>query len=402
MRIAVMMLNRGRGSGVVARQHVRALVEAGHKVTLLYPLMGDGVAGASNCNVPLHSDVLPVHEYLPVGAIRQRQVAEMSAGEAFAYTADYEEALWEATERADLIVGHHANISAIAVDRVARRRNIPFVLFVHGTGIEPMYRGGYAPAVWTEVDAAVRRAAGVIVTTPYVRDQLVRPVVPVPADRFLVLPCGVDLDELTPDGADDVCGRFELPASYVVSPGAVTWLKGTHNVVAASEHYADLAPTVFVGEGELRPQLEQRLGHRGRFVGFVSDADKAALINGAAIVAAAPEKQEHFGIIYVEGLAAGAVPVAYRGGGVDTIVTPDVGILTERTPAALGEAIRKLLLDPPRRSALAKAGRVKAAATFDRRNLGAKLVAWLETLAERRPVEESPVPAALRRGVCTR
>ena len=39
MHFAVSLLNRGRGSGSVARQHVRALLDAGHRVTLLYPGM---------------------------------------------------------------------------------------------------------------------------------------------------------------------------------------------------------------------------------------------------------------------------------------------------------------------------------------------------------------------------
>ena len=274
------------------------------------------------------------------------------------------------------------------------------MIFVHGTGIEPMHRGGYAPRVWEEIDAALRNAAGIIVTTEYVRDRLVRPAVPLPLDRFLVLPCGVDLDELQPGAAGDVWARYSLPPTYVISAGAVTWLKGAHNVVRASEQYADLAPTVFIGDGGLRSELEPRLGDRGRFLGFVSNADKAALFAGATLLVAAPEKREHFGIIYVEGLATGAVPVAYRGGGVDTIVTPDVGVLTERDPARLGLAVRSLLLDAPLRSSLAEAGRRRAAAWFDAKALGAVLVDWLVETAgthERGRMEASPTVAPIRR-----
>lgn len=56
-------------------------------------------------------------------------------------------------------------------------------------------------------------------------------------------------------------------------------------------------------------------------------------------LAAAPEKKEHFGIIYAEALAGGTVPVAYEGGGVASIITKDVGVLTDRDPVALGDAI---------------------------------------------------------------
>ena len=79
--------------------------------------------------------------------------------------------------------------------------------------------------------------------------------------------------------------------------------------------------------------IKAALGDRGKLLGFVSAEDKAALINNATCLTAAPEKKEHFGIIYAETLAAGTPCVAYGGGGVDSIVTPDVGVSLEvRTP----------------------------------------------------------------------
>ncbi len=358
-------------------------------------MMDKGVPGADNRNVALHSPVLPVHEYLPDAPCEQRQVAAMETAEALAYTADYVAALAGAADGVDLIIGHHANISAIAVSQVALRRGVPYVLFIHGTGIEPMHRGGYTRSVWASIESAILNATGIIVTTTYVRDGLVRPLVPVPLDRFLVLPCGVDLDELHPSRAGDIAERYGLPATYVISPGAVTWLKGAHNIVRASCRYADLAPTIFIGDGGLRTDLEPRLGKRGRFLGYVPNGDKAALISGAAVLAAAPEKKEHFGIIYVEGLAAGAVPVAYRGGGVDSIVTPDVGILTERDPKALGEAVADLLTDESRRQTLALAGRLRAEEHFGSAKLGGRLVAWLEEIS-RPPLRDSSAVRTVR------
>ena len=72
------------------------------------------------------------------------------------------------------------------------------------------------------------------------------------------------------------------------------------------------------------------------------------MIRSASILCAAPEKKEHFGIIYAEALAAGTPPVAYSGGGVSSVVSPESGMLTERNSAALGNAVRGLLEDPER------------------------------------------------------
>jgi glycosyltransferase involved in cell wall biosynthesis len=174
--------------------------------------------------------------------------------------------------------------------------------------------------------------------------------------------------------------RYELPESYVISPGALTELKGPQNVVAASEEYADLAPTIFLGDGELRESLETEIGDRGRFLGYVPEADKEALVSAATILVAAPEKLEHFGMVYAEALAAGTVPVAYDGGGVGAIVIPEVGVLTERRPRALGGAVRALLEQPDRRAIMAGAGRLRAESFFDERALGDQLVDWVENI----------------------
>ncbi len=74
MRVVILLLNYGRGSGVVARQHATELLRIGHEVWYMHPRVGDGVEGAHNVDVPLHVDVLPVHEYLPVAGSDQRAV----------------------------------------------------------------------------------------------------------------------------------------------------------------------------------------------------------------------------------------------------------------------------------------------------------------------------------------
>jgi glycosyltransferase involved in cell wall biosynthesis len=384
MRVVIVLMNRGRGSGEIARQHVRELVALGHRVTFLHVNIGAGVAGADNRNVELHSPVTPVHEYLQEG-LNQRPVSTMPAAQALAYVPDYVAALENAVAGADIILGHHANVSAVAVADVARRHHIPYVLFLHGTGIEPRLLGGYDDAVWARIDEAIRNADAILVTTEYVRDQLIRPLVDLPLDRFFVLPCGVDIDQFQPKAIGDARERYDLPNTFVICPGAVTWIKGTHNVIEASQHYAELAPTVFIGDGDLRPELESRLGERGRFLGFVSGEEKAHLINAATVLVAGPEKREHFGIIYIEALAGGTVPVAYEGGGVGTIITPGTGVLVRRDPAALGEATRDLLQHPRRMRAMGRAARLRAEEDFAADKLARRLSSWLESLIAFRP-----------------
>ncbi|MDH4117209.1 MAG: glycosyltransferase family 4 protein [Acidimicrobiia bacterium] len=393
MRVLVVSLNRGRGSGGVTRQQAMALAAAGHEVTLLHAGTPLPMANIDLREVELSRGVLPVHEYLPRGSESQMPAAEMSAGLAWSIVNDFQVALDDLTERPDVILAHHANLSTIACASAAGRWDIPYVVFAHGTGVEPRLGGGYRDTIWRAIAEALRESAGIIVTTRYVRDELVRRVVDIPAHRFITLPCGVDTREFQPTESTAMRDRFDLPEQFAICAGALIPAKGPQNVVEASKHYADLAPTVFIGEGSARRELERALDRRGTFLGFVSDAEKAALFNEASVLVAAPDKREHFGIIYAEGLASGAVPVAYRGGGVDSIVTAETGILTDRTPESLGSAVRFLLERPDTRKLLARRGRRRAETHFDADSLSRHFVEWLTGIvrAHRPPLVGAPV-----------
>jgi glycosyltransferase involved in cell wall biosynthesis len=380
MRVAILLMNSGRGSGEVARQHARQLIRHGQQVTFMHPRVGDGVPGATNVDVELHSTVIPVHEHLPSAGMDQAPVSDMTLEQASSYIDDYVTALEGVATDVDLLIGHHANLGAIATATVARRHALPYALFLHGTGIEPRHHGGYDDRIWSAIERAVVDADGLIVTTDYVRDRLVRNMIDLPTNRFLVLPVGIDLDEFTPSIHQQVLDLYGIPDRFVICPGALTASKGPQNVVAASNEYADLAPTVFIGDGEMRADLEAAIGDRGVFLGFVPADHKSALINSATVLAAAPEKLEHFGIIYAEALAAGTPPVAYDGGGVPSIVTESTGVLTERDPTSLGTAVRSLLESEDRRREMAIAARSRAEDEFDADVLGSHLVEWLETL----------------------
>ena len=78
MKIAIMLLNAGRGSGEVARQHGRQLIARGHDVVFMHPRIGDGVVGATNVDIEISGLVTPVHEYLPSAGPGQKAVSTMS------------------------------------------------------------------------------------------------------------------------------------------------------------------------------------------------------------------------------------------------------------------------------------------------------------------------------------
>jgi glycosyltransferase involved in cell wall biosynthesis len=379
MKIAILLLNKGRGSGEVARQQAKHLVMLGHEIYFMHPEIGEGVPGASNIDIKLHTNIIPVHEFLPSAKGNQKQVASMHFDEMMAYLPAYEKALMSVIEDVDIILAHHANIPAIVASNVAREFNKPYVLFLHGTGIEPRYEGKWDNASWKLIKRAVLQANGIVVTTEYVKDELVKPMIDVSDDKFLILPCGVDLHEFNPQNMSGIREKFNLAETYVICPGALLSSKGPQNVVEASKEYCEYASTVFIGDGELKEELEEKLGDRGIFLGYVSSEDKAKLINNAALLVAAPEKKEHFGIIYAEALAAGTPVVAYEGGGVNSIITPTEGILTERNPQALGLKVNYLLQNSGLRKQMSISCRARAENHYGYPELVNTLASWLQS-----------------------
>ncbi len=379
MNIAILLLNQGRGSGEVAREHAKYLTLNGNKVYFIHPKVKK-IEGVHSVDVKLHTDTMPVHEYLPAAKKSQKAVSSMPFDEVAKYVIDYENALESVINDVDIIIGHHANLTAIATANVAKKYNKPYTLFLHGTGIEPRHHGMFDDSVWELIHKSIVEANGLLVTTEYVRDMLVMPLVNVKINKFKILPCGVDLDDFYPGKFGNVIKKYNLPEKYVICPGALTKVKGPQNIVEASKEYADIAKTIFIGDGELRAELEKELGSRGRFLGFVSSEDKANLINAATILTAAPEKKEHFGIIYAEALAGGTPVVAYEGGGVASIVIKETGILTERSNKILGGTIRDLLLNQATINNMGFAGRKRAKKNYSYTKIISELETWLKKM----------------------
>jgi glycosyltransferase involved in cell wall biosynthesis len=105
------------------------------------------------------------------------------------------------------------------------------------------------------------------------------------------------------------------------------------------------------------------IADRVRFLGHRRDVPR--LLAAADVVCHPNEAPEHFGIAFVEGLAAGRPVVATRMGGAVEVIDPTCGVLTDPTPEAVAGPLGELLRDPARADALGAAGPARAAALCD-------------------------------------
>jgi phosphatidylinositol alpha-mannosyltransferase len=118
-----------------------------------------------------------------------------------------------------------------------------------------------------------------------------------------------------------------------------------------------------VGEGPETEALRSRDVPRVEWLGRIGEAEKAARLRAATVFCAPSLRQESFGIVLLEAMAAGAAVVASDIAGYRNVARPDEDALL--FPAgdvdALGERIRQLLDEPARRAELVVAGERRAA-----------------------------------------
>ena len=112
------------------------------------------------------------------------------------------------------------------------------------------------------------------------------------------------------------------------------------------------ATLLIVGQGPAKAELEARIaelgiGDRVRMMGPLPH-DALPALYAAADVVALPSASEGLANVWVESLASGTPIVqADVGGARELVDRPAAGRIVARDPAAIGDAIRELLADPP-------------------------------------------------------
>ncbi|MDD4796303.1 MAG: glycosyltransferase [Eubacteriales bacterium] len=145
------------------------------------------------------------------------------------------------------------------------------------------------------------------------------------------------------------------------------------------------------GRGQQLPALQAlaaRLGiaHRVTFTGYLDNKELQRRMAGS-LVFALPSVREGFGIVYVEAMANGCVPVGVRGEGIDGVIRPgENGILVPPDDEpALGAAVARLLRDDAYRRELSAQARCDAAQMTWAHNARAYVRLFAQILGEKKP-----------------
>ncbi len=214
-------------------------------------------------------------------------------------------------------------------------------------------------------DAAVARARRVVTPSAYLRDLAIG--WGVPPDRIEVIPNPAPEVPATLPTRDEARRLLGLDGPTLGFAGRLMAAKALDVALQALQRLPDVS-LVVVGDGPDRPALESLraslgLDGRVRFLGARGRDDVLETLR-AVDVAVLPSRWENFPHLVVEALAVGTPVVASAVGGVPEIVRDgENGLLVPAgDPAALAEAVRRVLEEPGLRDRLAGAAAPSVAA----------------------------------------
>lgn len=261
---------------------------------------------------------------------------------------------------------------------VRERLGKPFGVLLHGGDVLILQHQVHRSALRRRTARALLTSASVLVAnSQWTRDRCVHllgelDVEPTP-EQVRVVPLGADHEFFRP-GLDTsaVRERYGLgEGRWLLSVARLTRHKGIDTALQAlarlAPDYPDLRYAV-VGRGEERESLEaeaRQLGvaDRVRFLTEVPDRDLPGLYNAAEVYLGVSrlmeQRVEGFGISLAEASACGIPVVAGRSGGIpEAVHDGETGLLVDaEDPAAVAEALRRLLADPVLRRRLGDGGR---------------------------------------------
>jgi len=221
---------------------------------------------------------------------------------------------------------------------------------------------------------ASRRVGELISVSRYTARSLAREL-GIPPDRFHVCPNGVDMLEFE-DGVsrEEAASDLGFDGPTLLHVGRLDFNKDLHTLVRAFREVADCEPEarlLIVGNGPLEKGLRSLVsgaGLAGR-VRLLGSLPRRKLIETylASDVVLLSSLMEGFGIVLVEGMAAGRPCIATRCGGTAEVIEEGVTGRTVpvRDAGAMSRAILEVISEPTLARRYGRAGRRRVERLFD-------------------------------------
>lgn len=217
----------------------------------------------------------------------------------------------------------------------------------------------------------------------------------IPADRIEVVHDGVPVGTIDKTPVSDIHKALWLPhgSPIVGNVAALVPHKGQKDLIAAAAKVVRAVPDarfVILGEGELRPALEQQVKSLGldRHVFLPGFRQDVLSLQKSFDIFVMSSLTEGLGSAMLDALACGTPVIGTRAGGIpEAIEHGRTGLLVKpHHPDELAAAIVRLLKDPDLRARLGAAGRAHVETAFSvERMVEGTLAVYRSRLAARQP-----------------
>ena len=278
--------------------------------------------------------------------------------------------------RPRLIHAHFASGPALSALTASADTGIPFGFTAHAYDI---YK---EPIDWELMKEKCRAASFVRCISQFNKNHLIKKT-GVDEERFVVIPCGVDIERFRPDEEKDKQPRRE---KIILTAGGLVPPKGIPRLLEAM---ADPrlkrigCRLLIAGDGPERVGLERqaaRLDIDVAFLGGVDNESMPRLYRKADLfvipcVTASDGHHDGIPVALMEAMASGTPVVSSDISGIPELIQNDVsGLLTpEDSIEPLVEAILRALTDKNLSARLARAGRERVRDRFDIRDVARRL-----------------------------
>ncbi|MEM2369302.1 MAG: glycosyltransferase family 4 protein [Candidatus Bathyarchaeia archaeon] len=261
-------------------------------------------------------------------------------------------------EKFDIIHAHDWLVAPVGIISKHYLR-IPLISTIHSTEVGRA-QGLYSPDSFL-IDGfewwLTYESKRVIVTSYAMKSELEQHF-RLPREKVDVAPNGIDVSkyEINVD-RDNVKRRLGIDPSerIVLFIGRLVPQKGVEYLIMAAPKIFERHPEtriIVVGNGWIKDRLQglaysTGYPHRIMFLGFLSDQDLTELTMSSDVLVI-PSVYEPFGIVALEGMAAGVPVVASNVGGLAEIIEHDrTGFLAyKESPDSIAWGVNKILSDP--------------------------------------------------------
>lgn len=255
------------------------------------------------------------------------------------------------------------------VGKMCRKAGVPYIMYAHGCRARDRVKmqGRLKKTFWWHAfdRKLYDNAAAIVAITQEEKDELHAIGVKAPIE---VIPNGIEPGLQVANSREHIKKRYGISdeSDIVYFLGRIEPIKGVDIAIKAlHEVAADHPNAILVVAGPekdgMQAQMErlaESLGLRDRiiFTGSVKGDDKWAMFQEAVILVL-PSVTEVLAMSVLEALDCGVPVVLTQKHAWPQIVEAQAGIITDRNPQAVGDALKTLLADPQLREAMGRKGK---------------------------------------------